>query len=106
MIILPIRYINALKNSTTTRRRMILVNEISSANYNRNTAPQHIIETSEQNQAKTSAVSKKVFKQVRMQSLFKNGDFLTVSIIISLQYILVDAFSMASNRIKTHEKGK
>ncbi len=81
MIILPIRYINALKNSTTTHRRIILVNETSSANYNRNTVPQHTLETSEQIQAKTSAASKKAFKQVRMQLIFKNGDFFRVSII-------------------------
>jgi len=60
---------------------MILEKNSSSADYNRNTVLQHTIETSEQIQAKRFAPSKQVFKQVRMQLIFKNGDFFRVSII-------------------------
>jgi len=73
--------IYALKNTTTTHRRMILVNDASKADYNRNTVEQHTVKTSEQIQAKTSAAFNKAFKQVRMKLFFRNGDFFRVSII-------------------------
>ena len=79
----PYTSVYALKNSTTKHRQIVLVNDTTREDYNRNTVPQHTLETSEQIQAKTSAASKKAFKQVRMQlhAVFRNGDFLRVSII-------------------------